>query len=396
MSIRNFRFSAIILTFIVIGRSTAARSDNEVFIDELMQDYDSNETSVPGASVLVICKNQLFVRRSYGYADIEDLTRVTSMTNFRLASLTKQFTAAAILLLAEEKNGQLQLEDRIRNKWLQKLPEATDAITVRHLLTHTSGLIEYDDVIGPDYDPNYQLSDSDVLDILSLQNRTYFTPPGIRYRYSNSGYALLALIVEQVSERRFADFLRERIFLPLQMNNTVAYENGISTVDHRALGYTKTGSSWIRTDQSQSSTVLGDGGIYSSIDDLAKWDAALYDDRLMSLESLKLAFTPAIRTDDPGIQYGMGWQISGDILWHSGETIGFRNVILRFPKRHLTVIILTNRNDPVPYQTAFTILHRFLFSTECDGSHLCSSSTVHERSLNVFWLFISLYLLVAF
>jgi CubicO group peptidase (beta-lactamase class C family) len=394
MTFRSLLFSGIILTFILIVRCANEKSDNEIFIDELMKDYDGNGTSVPGASVLVICKNVPIVRRSYGFANIEEHTPVISMTNFRLASLTKQFTAAAILLLAEKRNGSLQLDDRIREKWLPTLPEATDAITIRHLLTHTSGLIDYEDVIDVNIDPNYQLSDSDVLDILSSQNRTYFTPPGARYRYSNSGYALLALIVERASGTRFANFLHEQIFLPLQMNGTVAYENGISTIVHRAFGYSDNDSSWIRTDQSQTSAVLGDGGIYSSIDDLVKWDTALYDDRLLSLESLQLAFTPAVRTDDPAIQYGMGWQISGDMLWHSGSTIGFRNIILRFPKRHLTVVILTNRNYPAPYQTALTIAHRFFFTVECSESYFSCSSFVHWKRRIVFWPLIYFFFVV--
>ncbi len=391
MSLRSFQFCGTIWNLILIFMCTAMTSDNEIFVDEVMQDYNDNRTSVPGASVLVIYKDVPIIRRSYGFANMEEQTHVTSVTNFRIASLTKQFTAAAILLLAEEKNRQLQLDDRIREKWLPTLPEATSAITIRHLLTHTSGLIDYEDVIDDNADPNHQLSDSDVLDILSSQNRTYFTPPGTRYRYSNSGYTLLALIVELASEKRFADFLREQIFLPLQMNDTVAYEKEISTIAHRAFGYSNNGSSWIQTDQCQTCAVLGDGGIYSSIDDLAKWDAALYDNRLLSLESLRLAFTPAVRTDDPAIQYGMGWQISADMIWHLGETTGFRSVILRFPKRRLTIVVLTNRNSPTPYQTALIIAHRLFFTTECDGLNSDSILSVHHKKSIVFCFIIYLF-----
>jgi CubicO group peptidase (beta-lactamase class C family) len=108
------------------------------------------------------------------------------------------------------------------------------------------------------------------------------------------------------------------------------------------------------------SAVLGDGGIYSSIDDLAKWDAALYDNRLLSDESRRLAFTPYTKTDVADVQYGFGWRITGETLWHSGETVGFRNVIVRYPKRHMTVIVLTNRNDPEPYRMALAIAKVFL------------------------------------
>ena len=176
--------------------------------------------------------------------------------------------------------------------------------------------------------------------------------PGTSYRYSNTGYALLALIVEKASGQRYADFLHARIFEPLGMHDTVAYENGISTVAHRAYGYTEENGAWTRTDQSTTSAVLGDGGVYSSIDDLARWDAALYDDRLLPQATWKQAFTPYTDTDDPTVRYGFGWRITGDTLWHSGETMGFRNVIVREPSKKLTVVVLTNRNDPEPYATA--------------------------------------------
>ena len=151
--------------------------------------------------------------------------------------MTKQFTAAAILLLNEA--NKLQLDESIR-KWLPELPEATQVVTIRHLLTHTGGLIDYEDFV-PDDAP--QVHDADVLELLQKQNRTYFTP-GSSYRYSNSGYALLALIVERASGQRFAAFLRERIFEPLGMQATVAFEDGVSTVPSRAYGYSAGGGTW--------------------------------------------------------------------------------------------------------------------------------------------------------
>ena len=129
---------------------------------------------------------------------------------------------------------------------------------------------------------------------------------------------------------------------------------------HRAYGYTETKTGWRRTDQSLTSAVLGDGGVYSSIDDLARWDQALYDNRLLSDASRRLAFTPWTKTDDAQVDYGFGWRITGETLWHSGESIGFRNVIVRYPNQHLTVIILTNRNDPEPYRMALAVARHFM------------------------------------
>jgi len=312
-------------------------------IDALMREYNGD---VPGASVLVVRDGQPVIRRAYGMANLEDHIKATPQTNYRLASVSKQFTAASILLLAQD--GRLKLDDRI-GQYLPGLPAVADSITIRHLLTHTSGLIDYEDVMDPA--DTRQVHDADVLTLLQSQNRTYFAP-GTSYRYSNSGYALLALIVERASGLRYAQFLHDRIFQPLGMRDTVAYESGVSEVAHRAYGYSIEHGTWKRTDQSTTSAVLGDGGIYSSIDDLTRWDAALYDERLLSSQSRSLAFTPATPTDDPQVKYGFGWRITGETLWHSGETIGFRNVIVRWPKRHLTVVVLTNRDDPEPYETA--------------------------------------------
>ena len=318
----------------------------ETQIDRLMRAYDG---AVPGAAVLLVQDGVPVVRRGYGFADVEARVAATPATNFRLASVSKQFTAAAALLLAED--GRLSLDDPA-HRWLPALPPAADAVTLRHLLTHTSGLIDYEDVIPASM--SAQLRDTDVLDLLESQDRTYF-PPGTAYRYSNSGYALLALVVERASGRSFAEFLHQRIFEPLGMAATVAHEEGKSTVSSRAYGYSEERGSWTRTDQSQTSAVLGDGGIYSSIDDMAKWDAALFDDRLLGAESRRLAFAGATKTDDPAVEYGLGWRITGESLWHSGESIGFRNVIVRYPRRRLTVVILTNRNEGEPYRMALAI-----------------------------------------
>jgi CubicO group peptidase (beta-lactamase class C family) len=355
--IRALSVAGVLLTLSFAAIQSHAESrDMQTEVDQLMSRYDG---AGPGASLLIVRDGKPLVRRSYGFANVEEKALATPATNYRLASVTKQFTAACILLLAED--GKLSLDDSLE-RWLPSLPEVATTMTVRHVLSHRSGLIDYEDVIPATM--TAQLHDADVLKILETQNRTYF-PPGTAYRYSNSGYALLALIVGKASGRDFATFLKARIFTPLGMTKTVAYEEGISTVQHRAFGYSETNGRWTRTDQSQTSAVLGDGGIYSSIDDLARWDAALYDDRLLSDRSRQLAFTPVTDTDDATVRYGMGWritqeQIGGRTLWHSGETVGFRNVIIRYPERHFTIVLLTNRNDPEPYQTARSIAQLFL------------------------------------
>ena len=322
-------------------------------LDRLMQRYDGD---VPGASVLVVRDGEAVVRRGYGRSDLAQGVEAGPATAYRLASVSKQFTAAAILLLAED--GTLAIDDPVR-KWLPSLPREAEAVTLRHLLTHTSGLRDYEDLMPVPYDG--QIRDAGVLDLLEREHRLYF-PPGSAYRYSNSGYALLALVVERASGMDYPAFLKARIFVPLGMHDSLAYVAGGPEVPHRAFGHSEVDGHWQRTDQSSTSAVLGDGGIYSTIEDLARWDAALYDDSLLSAASRRLAFSPHVPVTGEGYQasYGFGWRITGETLWHSGETIGFRNVIVRWPARRLTVVLLTNRNDPEPYPTALAIGALFL------------------------------------
>lgn len=322
-------------------------------VDDLMARYQGD---VPGASLLVIKDGKAVVKRGYGLANLETHEAVMPATNYRLASVSKQFTAAAILLLAER--GKLSLDDHVR-RWIPELPATHEAITIRQLLSHAGGLIDYEDLMPATQ--MAQLNDADVLRLLANEPRSYF-PPGTSYRYSNGGYVLLGLIVERASGQDLAQFLAANVFKPLGMTHTLMYEHGGPEVRHRAYGYSDDNGYWTRTDQSPTSATRGDGGIYSSIDDLARWDAALYDHRLLSDASRRQAFAAqnTVRGEDDVDSYGYGWRIHGDVLWHSGESIGFRNVIIRWPKQHLTVILLSNRNDPEPYRTALAIGQRFL------------------------------------
>ncbi|HJS92054.1 MAG TPA: serine hydrolase domain-containing protein [Steroidobacteraceae bacterium] len=348
------RNSVILLgscVLLAIGCSASAQT-RTAEVDALMSRYAG---AVPGASLLVIKDGKAVIRRSYGYANLEMRLKATPATDYRLASVTKQFTAAGILLLRQA--GKLRLSDPIR-KWLPELPDTDARITIYELLDHTGGLIDYEDLIPSS--TTRQINDDDVLRMIASQRRLYFTP-GSAHRYSNGGYVLLGLIIQRVSGLDLADFMKKRIFQPLGMEHTLMYEHHRGPgVPHRAYGYSYVDGRWTRTDQDVTSATRGDGGIYTSIDDMAKWDTALNDDRLLNAASRKLAFTPHEPLDDPDVGYGFGWRISGDTVWHSGETEGFRNVIIRWPKQHVTVVILSNRNDPQPYPTALTIGKLFL------------------------------------
>jgi len=325
-------------------------------IDSLFANFA--HPNAPGASVMVIHHGKPVFAKGYGLANLDTKTPCTTNTNFRLASVTKQFTAMAVMMLVERK--QLTLDEPL-GAFFPEFPAYGKSITVRQLLTHTSGLVDYEAAI-PD-GTTIPVLDRDVLRILLKQDRTYF-PPGAQYRYSNSAYALLALIVEVRSGQPFARFLQARIFEPLKMTNTLAYEPGLSVVPNRAFGHTLKSNVWQRTDQSLTSSVLGDGGVYSSVADLFKWDQALYKSKLVSEPMLRVAFSPMTPTDKPGRSYGFGWYVTEyrglKEIYHSGDTIGFRTRIVRIPERKFTVIILANRADAkldeLPHRIADLIL----------------------------------------
>ncbi len=322
-------------------RRSAANSEFASKIDALFEPLATQNS--PGVSAMVIHRGQTIYARARGLANLEERIPASIGTNYRLASLTKQFTAMASLILTEKRL--LTLEERLTDVF-PEFPVYGRQVLIRHLLTHTSGLIDYEDIVPKG--TSIPVLDQDVLRLLMTQDKTYFVP-GTSYRYSNSGYALLALAVEQRSGLTFARYLKQHIFSPLRMTNTLAYEQGLSIVPMRAYGYSPDGNSFKRTDQSLTSSVLGDGGIYSSLADLYKWDQALYADRIVHHKTIQQAFTAATVTDKKGINYGFGWFI-GEYrrmkeIWHYGETVGFRTRISRFPKDQFTVILLANRSD---------------------------------------------------
>ena len=326
-------------------------SDLAHAVDSIMSAY--TDAAAPGASVLIRRDGATVLARSYGMADVEGGVAATPHTNYRLASLTKQFTATAIMLLKED--GKLRYDDSI-TKYLPDLPPTARGVTIRMLLTHTSGLWAYEDFV-PD-SQTAQVHAADVPRLIAHADSSYF-PPGTAYRYSNTGYALLALIVERASGEPFARVLAERIFTPLAMNGSVAYQAGISTVANRAFGYSVDSGRVRRTDQSSTSAVLGDGGVYTSLDDLAKWDAALDAHTLVSEADQREAWTSAVTTRGARVGYGFGWFVDsasdGPRVRHYGETMGFTNAILKIPSRRLTIVILTNRSGGEPWDLATRI-----------------------------------------
>ena len=329
----------------------------------------------PGLAVLVRLNGKTVFKRGYGSRDLRAGAPINARSNFRLASCSKQFTAMAVLLLVHD--GKLRLEDTLADVF-PEFPAYGRAITLRNLLNHTSGLAAYEDLMdktyaGKSWQEIPQISDAGVLEMMEQQTATKF-PPGTAWEYSNSGYCVLAEVVEKTSGTGFAEFLRRRIFVPLKMQDTVAYEFGKSQVKSRAYGYTKDAGIWLETDQSPTSATLGDGGIYTSLDDLSKWDDALRQHTLLSEAAMRPALAPVelpegtrASSENAGrapVEYGFGWFLDPyrdhARMWHAGESIGFRTVIERFSDDALTIVILTNRTDLDPSALALKVADLFL------------------------------------
>ena len=328
-----FIFGLIAMTAISCTKEPAAQ------VDEVFAAYTGN---VPGAAVMVIHNGKPVLTKTYGMANLESQTPITPQTNFRLASVSKAFTAMCVLMLIED---DYLTYDATLCDIFPDFPEYGKQITIRNLLQHTSGLIDYESLM-PDT-ATAQVHDSDALAMMMAQDSTYFAP-GSDYSYSNTGYALLAMIVEKIGAMPYPEFLKTRIFEPLGMSNTLAFVNGYNSVPNRAFGYTVHEDSIEFTDQSSTSAVLGDGGIYSSLEDMFKWDQALLANTLVGDSTMQLAYTPNLET------YGFGWRIDEvdghRRIHHNGSTRGFRNCFQRFPDDNFAVIVLTNRNSPESVQ----------------------------------------------
>jgi CubicO group peptidase (beta-lactamase class C family) len=361
---------ALLASCVILLASVSAQVSSSQ-IDAIFDSLKSADA--PGAAVLVVHNGRRVFGRGYGVTDLRTRHPIDTNTDFRLASFTKQFTATCIMLLVHD--GKLHYDDHLTDLF-PEFPAYGKSITVRNLLNHTSGLPDYEEILMKQY-PNTpddkipQILDAGVLKSLEQQTAGQF-PPGSKWQYSNSGYAVLAMIVEKVSGKPFGQFLHERIFAPLKMNHTLAYEKGKNEVAHRAYGHTKEkDGSWRETDQSPTSAVLGDGGIYTSIDDLEKWDRALRENTLLSESEMQPALTPVEPTDGPAkfhsgktLSYGFGWFLDPyqghRRMFHDGETIGFLTTIQRFADDKLTVIVLANRTDVDPQSLALKVADLYL------------------------------------
>lgn len=293
-----------------------------------------------GACLVAIDHGKVVFEQASGIADVESKTPCTPSTNFRIASVSKQFTATAVMLLVDR--GKISLDDPI-TKFFPGFPDYGRKISVKHLLIHTSGLPAYEKLIPAG--TTLQLDDLDVLHLLMDTTKPMFAA-GERFEYSNSGYTLLGLIVEAASKKPFHEFVASEIFRPLGMNGSVLYQRGLNEVPDRAFGHERKGGDWVRSDQSLTSAVRGDGGVYTSLRDYQKWLHGIDEQKLLSKASYAAMFSPQVLTDRHRAHYGYGWFIDeyrGEPrIHHNGETHGFRACVQRFPKRDAAIFFQLN------------------------------------------------------
>jgi D-alanyl-D-alanine carboxypeptidase len=302
-------------------------------------------------AVLVGVNGKIEFEKSYGNANDEWEVHNTPTTKFRIASLTKQFTAACILLLQER--GRLNVRDPI-SKYLSGLPDTWQHITIHQLLTHTSGITNY-------------MSDSQVARI----RRTGATPwemvslvaakplefsPGTKWAYSNTGYILLGMIIEKTSSQSYTDFLKSNIFEPLGMTNS-GYDRATDILKDRASGYEIKDGHLVNAEFIDMNIPYAAGGIYSTVEDMYRWNEALaHEGKLLSADSLKQMFTPYPETATQGQHYGYGVVITelkfGKLLYyHGGGVDGFSTSIQRYPKEQVCIIVLTNVGSLKPWES---------------------------------------------
>jgi len=298
----------------------------------------------PGAAVLVRKGDQVLLRKGYGLAEVELGVPVRPEHLFLIGSITKQFTSAAIMLLVDE--GKLALGDDVR-KYVPEYPKKSATVTIEHLLTHTGGVPSYTEQEAFGKHVHDDMSHADVLALfkdLPLE----FTP-GDKMHYSNSGYFLLGMVIEKVSGKSYADFLEERIFKPLGMTHT-GYAYGDRIIRGRVAGYARHDKEVRNADAWNISLAFSAGALISSVDDLAKWDRAIADGKLLSKASWTRVFTPRTLKDGSSSHYAFGWGIGKveghPTVWHNGGIPGFLTAIVRLPADNVVAIVLCNAIAP--------------------------------------------------
>jgi len=335
----DMRYDRKIISFFMMLFFCAAISARADEIDRYVK-AEMQRQKIPGVSLAVLRGGKIETLKSYGLANVEHQIPVKPETVFQSGSIAKQFTAMAVMILVEE--GKIALDDKII-KYFPDAPEAWKNITVRHLLTHTSGMGDY----PPEFDLRRDYTEDEYLAFIKKSPLIFET--GAKWDYSNIGYVTLGALVRKVTGKFYGDFLQERIFKPLNMT-TARIISEADIVPNRAAGYRLENGElknqeWV----SPSTNTTADGSLYFTILDLAKWDAALYTDRPLKQSSLAQMWMPAKLTDGKTKDYGFGWHTTriGNrrVIHHGGAWQGFKSYIVRFPDDKLTIIYLANSWD---------------------------------------------------
>ena len=298
---------------------------------------------IPGLSLAVIRDGRLVVAKGYGLANIELRVPAAPETVYQIQSITKSFTATGIMLLVED--GKVGLDHTI-GTYLVGTPESWKAITVRHLLTHTSGIKDF--INEPTANLRLDVTEEEVLRATAARPLNF--RPGDRYAYSNTNFHLLAMVIRKATGKSYGEFLRERIFKPLGMADTGVISLS-EIIPNRAAGYAPAANGWRNGDWiAPSILAYGGGGLRSTVLDMVKWDAALDSDRVLKKSSLEQMWTPAKLNNGQATEYGFGWRVKRvgghRCVAHGGaHSTGFSTSLLRFLDDRLTVVVFSNGRD---------------------------------------------------
>jgi CubicO group peptidase (beta-lactamase class C family) len=337
------RWAAACATVAAALVAVACHPDPARRIDALLAPLSSDRN--PGVAVMVIHNGAILYSTSVGLADVERGIPIGRRTAFDIASVSKQFTAMLAMILHEE--GRLDYDTPVVH-FLPELSRFGETMTVRHLLTHTSGLPDYYDALARAGSASGWVSNNDALAFLARQGDPVF-PPGERFEYSDSGYEMLALVLERAAGEPFGDLLRRLIVEPLQMRDTVLRDRPDVPVPNRARGYTPLGKDFAPTPPHPLDCLVGSGAVNTTLEDLYRWDQALDGDRLVRRATLDDALRPMRLNDGSESPYAFGWFLKKDLwhrrLEHPGSWLGYQALIIRYPDDRFTVVLLANRSD---------------------------------------------------
>lgn len=332
---KQSNFIALVLVSIV-SITLTVRADK---VDDFIK-AEIEKRQIPGLSLMIIRDGKPVKSSAYGLSNLELKTQATLQTVYEIGSITKQFTAAGILLLQEE--GKLSVDDKI-SKFFPEIPASWTNISVRHLLSHTSGIKSYTGLNG--FELTKKLTQKQFIAALAPLPLEF--APGEQYKYCNSGYSLLGYIIDNVSGKNYWEFLGERIFTPLEMTTATNREPRV-IVPNRASGYEFRNGKPINRD-SDLTDVFSAGAIVMTVGDLAKWNASLDTEKILNADSKKQMWTSGTLNNGKAHGYGFGWRIDSyqghTNIGHSGATSGFTASLQRFPDDKLCVILLCNSDE---------------------------------------------------